>query len=145
MGNELVPAGKQKTAVEILREGFERLQKKDLKVVEAMNRFADLPTRHEDPDGKVVAALFAMTDEELVAAGWKSRRELRMAVYAKLPKSQWPASMQAAHERVGMRIRKQADKSANPTFNLNVINIPAPRAADPSKIIEVQPEEKPPF
>lgn len=140
----LVPAEGKKTAVDVLRDGFERLQRRDLKVVEGMNRFVDLPTKLEDPEGKELARLAALDDVALKAEGW-TRRDLRLAMYARLPKSQWPAAMQAAHERVGMRIRKQSAQAKKTTFNVNVVNIPAAQPVESGKIITVEAEEKPPF
>lgn len=141
----LVLAEPGKSAVEVLRVGYERLQKKDLEVVRAMNRFADLPMAFEDPKGEKLAELLAKTDEEIKAAGWGSRRELRMAMYGRLPRSHWPAAMQAAHERVGMRIRKQGAQAAKNTFNLNVVTIPARQPVESQKIITVEVEDKPHF
>jgi hypothetical protein len=136
---------KENPAVEAVRIGYKKLEKRDLGIVKAMNRFAELPTRREDPDGKRFAELFALSDEDLAKEGWESRKELRMAYYGTLPKSQWPASMQSAHERVGMRLRKQAQAPQKNTFNLNVVSIPAPRKPDESKIITIEAKDEPEF
>jgi hypothetical protein len=42
-----------------------------------------------------------------------------------------------------MRIRKQGAVKSASTFNLNVINIPAQKPAEPSRIITIDVEEKP--
>lgn len=141
----LVRAEPGKSAVDVLRDGYERLQKKDLEVVRAMNRFADLPVGAEDPRGEKIATLLTSSDEEIKAAGWNSRRELRMALYGRLPRSQWPAAMQAAHERVGMRIRKQGAQAKKTQFGLAIVHIPAQQPVEHGKVITIEAEEKPPF
>lgn len=141
----LVRAEPGKSAVDVLRDGYERLQKKDLEVVRAMNRFADLPSRFEDPEAKAIGELLAKTDGEIKAAGWNSRRELRMALYGRLPRSQWPAAMQAAHERVGMRIRKQGAQVKKTQFGIALISIPAQQPVEQGKVITIEAEEKPQF
>ena len=128
---------KPKTAVEKLERAYDKLQRRDLAVSDAANRFADLPTRWEDPLDSHVMLLLTMSDADIIAAGWRSRRELRMAAYGRLPKKEWPASMQAAHERVGMRIRKQEEKAQRNVFNLNVVNIPAARRPDERNVVVV--------
>lgn len=133
------------TAVDRLAEGYQKLQQKDLAVVRAMNRFADLPTRFEDPERAQLMLLLQLPEEELKKQGWNSKRELRMAAYGTLPRSQWPASMQAAHERVGMRLRKQSAQAKKNVFNLQVINIPAAQPADESKVVIVDVDPKPDF
>lgn len=135
-------AERPKDAIDKLRERYERLQTKDLNVADAMNRFAELPTAAEDPDDMKVLMLLAMSEEELKARGWKSKKELRMAAYARLPKRLWPASMQAAHERVGMRLRKQASASSKTVFNLAMISIPAPRRDPDARVVVVDVKEE---
>ena len=126
-------------AVDIIRKGYERIQKRDMDIVHAMNRFAELPSLEEDPTDAQVKLLLLMPEADLVAQGvWRSKKELRMAAYARLPRRSWPASMQAAHERVGMRLRKRNESDAPPVFNLNVITIPAPKAADERKVITIE-------
>ena len=126
----------KQAGVDLLRQKYEALQKKDLEIVRAMDRFAELPIGAEDPEA--IARLLAMTDLELADHGW-TRRELRMAIYATLPRARWPAAMQAAHERVGMRIRRQDRQPSKMQFNLNMVNIPAPK---PSTDIVVLPDER---
>lgn len=130
-----------KTAVEKLERAYEKLQRRDLGVSDAANRFADLPTKWEDPLDSQISLLLSLPEEEIIAQGWKSKRELRMAAYGRLPKKEWPASMQAAHERVGMRIRKQEEKGQRGTINLNVINIPAPKPPDERRVVVVEVSE----
>lgn len=136
---------KRKEPLDWLQKRYENVQKRDLDIVDGMNRFAEIPTVAEQaPRAHLEMLLQYGTDAQLKAAGWKNRQELRAAFYGTLPRSQWPAAMQAAHERVGMRLRKQ-DKSANrQTFNLNVITIPAPQAprADERVVIIEQSREK---
>lgn len=131
-----------KTAVEKLERAYDKLQRRDLAVSDAANRFADLPSAWEDPGDAILKTLLMLPEEDVVAAGWRSKRELRMAAYGRLPKKQWPASMQAAHERVGMRIRKQEEKAQRNVFNLNVVNIPAARRPDERNIVIVDVKEE---
>jgi hypothetical protein len=140
MGRKL--AARPVDAVEELRAKYEKLQARDLGTVRAINRFADLPSRLEDPEGEQIAAMLSLSDDELKIIGW-TRRELRLAYYGTRPKKDWPAAAQAAHERVGMRIRKQGAVKSASTFNLNVINIPAQKPAEPSRVITIDVEEKP--
>ena len=126
-----------KTAVEKLEKAYDKLQRRDLAVSDSANRFADLPTKWEDPLDSQIMLLLTLPEEELQAQGWKSKRELRMAAYGRLPKKEWPASMQAAHERVGMRIRKQEEKAQRNVFNLNVVQIPAARRPDERNVVVV--------
>ena len=131
-----------KTAVEKLERAYDKLQRRDLAVSDAANRFADLPTYLEDPDDATVKLLLALPEDEIKKQGWKSKRELRMAAYGRMPKKLWPASMQAAHERVGMRLRKQEEKDRKNVFNLNVVNIPGPRRPDERNVVVVDVSEK---
>lgn len=119
---------KKKDPVDWLARRYEKVQKRDLDIVDGMNRFADIPTPAEQLPRAAVESLLAYgSDAQIKEAGWKNRQELRAAFYGTLPRSQWPAAMQAAHERVGMRLRKQDKGASRQTFNLNVITIPAPQ------------------
>lgn len=133
--------GPAKTPVEKLERAYDKLQRRDLAVSDAANRFADLPSYLEDPDDATVKLLLALPEEEIQKQGWKSKRELRMAAYGRMPKKLWPASMQAAHERVGMRLRKQEERDRKNVFNLNVVNIPATRRPDERNVVVVDVKE----
>jgi hypothetical protein len=141
-GHPEVPA-KKESRVDLLQKRYDKLQLRDLDIVDGMNRFAEIPTPAEPEEHKKMLELLASSDATIERAGWKNRRQLRAAFYGTLPRSKWPAAMQAAHERVGMRLRRQ-DKSANrQTFNLNVINIPAPqRPAATEKVVIVEVKDK---
>lgn len=131
-------------AIDKLRERYDKLQKRDLDVVASMNRFAELPSFVEEAARKqLIDVLNVGTDEEIrTLYGFKGKRELRMALYGTLPKKDWPAAMQAAHERVLARQRKQNANQTRQVFNLNVVTIPAPRLpSDEDRIVIVQPEE----
>lgn len=131
-----------KTAVEKLERAYDKLQRRDLAVSDAANRFADLPSAWEDPDDATVKLLLSLPEEEIRKQGWKSKRELRMAAYGRLPKKEWPASMQAAHERVGMRLRKQEEKGQKNTINLAVISIPQRREVDERNVVVIDVDAK---
>lgn len=131
-------------AIDRLRERYDKLQKRDLDVVASMNRFAELPSFVEEhARQELIRVLNEETDEKAAKLyGFKSKRELRMALYGTLPKKDWPAAMQAAHERVLARQRKQSTNQARQVFNLNVVTIPAPqRPTEEDRIVIVQPEE----
>jgi hypothetical protein len=137
------PAAK-KDRMDLLQKRYERVLVRDLDIVDGMNRFAEIPTEIEPISRASLEALLSGgSDAQIKAAGWKNRQQLRAAFYGALPRSKWPGAMQAAHERVGMRLRKQ-DKAANrQTFNLNVITIPAPRAPGPEdKVVIVEVKDK---
>ena len=116
--------------VELLRKRYEKLQKTDLEITHLMDRFAELPSFVEETARAELIQLLANgTDSEIQEKyGFKTKRELRVAMYGTLPKKDWPASMQSAHERVMARIRKQGQEKRHNTFNLNVIQMPAPVA-----------------
>lgn len=126
--------------MDLLQKRYDRVQQRDLEIVEGMNRFAEIPTEAEAaPRASLEALLIAGTEEQIKAAGWRNRAQLRAAFYGTLPRSRWPAAMQAAHERVGMRLRKQDRGASRQTFNLNIISIPAPqRPTADEKVIEVE-------
>jgi hypothetical protein len=132
--------------VEQLRERYNKLQRSDLNIAQLMDRFAELPSFVEKTAREeLVALLVDGTDEQIHAKyGFKNKKELRIALYGTLPKKDWPASMQAAHERVLARTRKMdRDKTRN-VLNVNLINIPAPQPPGPErKIIEIVDKEPP--
>jgi hypothetical protein len=108
-----------------------------------MNRVADVPMTLEKDRLEEFRLLIAEGSEaDIRRAGWKSRQQLRLAYYGTLPYKDWPAGMRAAHERVGMRIRR-ADKESKPAiFNLNMISIPAPRSIRDDDAIVVLPTKE---
>lgn len=125
-----------------LRERYHRIEQRDIDIVAGMNRFSELPSILEDRE-QVYAALKAVDDEPAKQLGFKNKRELRMALYGCLPKKDWPAAMQAAHERIGMRLRRQDSKQGRTVFNLNMVTIPAPRKlTEADKVITIEPERK---
>lgn len=119
----------KKDPVELLRARYEKLQRDDLEITRLMDRFAELPSGAEETARKELFDMLATgTDEQVQAKyGFKTKRELRIAMYGTLPKKDWPASMQSAHERVMARIRKQTGEKRKGTVNVNIINIPAPQ------------------
>lgn len=135
---------KAPSPVDLLMARYEKVQRRDLDIVDGMNRFAEIPTELEElPREQMKLLLAAGTDAQIKGAGWRSRQQLRAAFYGTLPRSKWPAAMQAAHERVGMRLRKQEKNIQRQTFNLNVISIPAPQRPDADqKIVIVEAKEQ---
>jgi hypothetical protein len=130
--------------VELLRKRYEKLQKTDLEITHLMDRFAELPSFVEETARAELIQLLANgTDAEIQEKyGFRTKRELRVAMYGTLPKKDWPASMQSAHERVMARIRKQTGEKRSNTFNLNIINMPAPvRPTEHDKIITIKAKE----
>jgi hypothetical protein len=133
----------KKDALDSLKARYDKLQQRDLNIVHNMDRFAELPSFVEETARAELIALLANgTDQEVRDKyGFKNKRDLRIALYGTLPKKDWPAAMQAAHERAMARIRKQATEKKTNTFNLNIISMPAREAPRPDeKIIEVHPE-----
>ena len=140
--DEKAPA-KKGAPVDLLQRRYDKVMHRDLDIVDGMNRFAEIPTAAEPEEREKMVGLLLKTDAEIRAAGWKNRRELRAAFYGTLPRSKWPAAMQAAHERVGMRLRKQEKGSQRQTFNLNVITIPAPqRPTEDQKVVVIETKER---
>jgi hypothetical protein len=142
MGQDSTALVRRQEGADFLRAKYEKAQKRDLEIVQGMNRFAELPSLLEDPDMATIDGLLRLPDVELAQKGW-TRRELRLALYGRLPKAKWPAAMQAAHERVGMRLRKQGVQPGKMTFNLNMVNIPAPRQPEPTQIVVLDEDEDP--
>jgi hypothetical protein len=135
-----------KDPVDLLRQKYERLQEKDLHIARTMDRFAELPSFVEEvARQELIKLLNDGSDAEIEAKyGFKSKRELRIAMYGTLPKKDWPAAMQSAHERVLARTRKQVKDPARNVFNLNIISIPAPKPIGPENkvvIIDAKAEE----
>lgn len=136
---EKKPAKAEDPADRLARR-YEKVQLRDLDIVDGMNRYADIPTPAEPEERQKVLELLNASDAEIKRAGWKNRKELRAAIYGTLPRSKWPAAMQAAHERVGMRLRKQDRKASQNKFNVNIINIPAaqpPTAEEKVVVVDV--------
>jgi hypothetical protein len=136
----------EKDPVDILRQKYEKLQEKDLHIARVMDRFAELPSFVEEvARQELIALLNNGTDEEIQAKyGFNSKRELRIAMYGTLPKKDWPAAMQSAHERVLARTRKQVRDPARNVFNLNVISIPAPKPIGPeTKVVVIDTTAEP--
>jgi len=138
-----IALSKRETPADRLQARYDKLQEKDIAIVEAMDRFAELPMEQEEVErDKMRLLLVNGTLEELRAAGWKNKKQLRSAIYATMPKKDWPAAMQAAHERVMARVRKQGKSKAGNVFNLNMISIPAPVPQNAQDvIIEVEAKE----
>lgn len=140
-----LPDPRPEMAVDKLRRRYEKLQTRDLDTVSALARFSDLDTKLEDPTQAKLQLLLMGPDEAVVAAGWKSKRELRLAYYGTLPKKDWPAAAQAAHERVGMRLRKQTKVANKYQFNLQMVSIPSPRRDPDARVVIVaaaEPKDK---
>jgi hypothetical protein len=130
-------AAPKQPADEIERR-FRRVEEKDLRITTAANRFAEVPSFLEkEKRDELVELLCNGSDLELQRKGW-TRKDLRMAIYGTMPKKDWPAAMQASHERVGMRIRKAKPLRQSLTFNLNQINIPAPRPLGPEDRVVIR-------
>ena len=135
---------KKADPVELLRLRYEKLQGKDLEIVRLMDRFAELPSFVEETARAELIELLANGSDEAIRQkyGFQGKRELRVAMYGMLPKKDWPASMQSAHERVMARIRKQGGEKRRGGVNINIINIPAPQPPGPAaKIITVKATE----
>lgn len=77
----------------------------DAELSEATKRAADLDSVEEGLD------LLKKSPEELAAKGW-TKKDLRVAVDAKVPKNQAPFYLHAAHERHTNRVR--ARENTNP-------------------------------
>lgn len=127
-----------------LRRRVNLIAENDAKIVEGVNRFKDVPTAWEEEDRVAyLAALKAPDDGPAKALGFKNKRALRLAIYGTMPKKDVPFAIQAAHERIGMRIRKDGNRGTGNTFNLNMVTIPAPRPPGPEdRVVIVQAEKK---
>jgi hypothetical protein len=145
---ELVKRKPSEIAAEIRRADLKRridlIEQNDFKLVHGMNRFSELASKWEPGEQeRLVNLLQNGTKEELQAAGWKTRKDLRLAIYGTLPRSQIPYALQAAHERVGMRIRKEgaSKRGGGPTILLNLPGPQAPRPEDKVIIVVKDPQK----
>lgn len=109
--------------IEAIRADVVALEVRDLEIVHAMDRFAD-----ED-----LAPLTELSDKALKERGW-TRRQLKVAMAANLPRAEVPYALQAAHERTLARVRRHSEDSSGAKINVSnaTFNIlaPAPRAKD---------------
>ena len=142
-GKELVPGVLPKRLQE-LSDALAVIKAKDEEIVMGMNRFADVPSVFEPEQRQKYVELLNTAPLALIRdVGFSTREELRLALLGSLPKSEAPVAMQSAHERTGMRIRKDGSGKSGTTVNLNMVTIPAPRPTGPEdRIIIVQPGEK---
>lgn len=86
--------------VKDIRDRLTRIADQDTRVIAAIDRFADFSVEE-------LGGFLKMPDESFPMHGFKSKREVRLALMGNMPKKDWPAAAQAAHERVGYVIRKE--------------------------------------
>jgi hypothetical protein len=128
-----------------LRRRIDMMTTNDEKICNDVARFAELPHPTLEPaQWTVVASTLANgTDDDVRSLGFRDKKALRRALYGRMSKKDVPFAIQAAHERVLARVRKDNKGQAGNTFNLNMINIPAPKPAGPQeRVVIVQPEHK---
>ena len=125
-----------------LRRRVEMIAENDARIVSGMNRFRDIPSLFEGEERtRCMNILQTGTLADVRRMGFKDKRELRLALYGTLPKKEIPFAMMAAHERVGMRIRRDNKAPSGNTFQLNMVTIPAPRPPGPDeRVVIVQRE-----
>lgn len=99
----------------------------DEKVVAAVQRFRDLPMPWEPEHEKVLEALATNNMLAIHQLGFKSRRELRLALYGQKAKKDVPYGVIAANERVQARARLEAKRALGAKIMVQMVNIPAPR------------------
>lgn len=68
-----------------------------------------------------------VSEADIQAKGFKNRAEVRIAWYSTMPRSAWPAAMQAAHERVDSIARREAKTDHSAGINVLMVSIPAPQ------------------
>jgi hypothetical protein len=127
-----------------LKRRVAMIEENDARIVVAMNKARDVASMWEPDDRKkAMDALASPTVEAVRALGFKDKRELRVALYGQLPKKEVPFFMMAAHDRVGMRIRRDSKAPTGNTFNLNMVTIPAPKPPGPEeRVVIVQAEPR---
>jgi len=120
--------------IEAIRADVVALEMRDLEIVHAMDRFAD-----ED-----LTELSELSDSALKAKGW-TRRQLKVAMAANLPRAEVPYALQAAHERTLARVRRHSEDASGVKINVSggTFNIlaPAPRAKA-TDVVVVEAEKK---
>lgn len=125
-----------------LKRRVEMIAENDARIVAAMNRARDVASTWEPEDReKAIAALAYPTVEKVREMGFRDKRELRVALYGQLPKKEIPFFMMAAHDRVGMRIRRDNKAPSGNTFNLNMVTIPAPKPPDDARVVIVHKDD----
>jgi hypothetical protein len=93
---------------------------------------------HEIDDLETVRKMLALDDEQLSVLGW-TRKELRIALDAKLPKKLAPFYLHAAHERSLMRWRNGTGEAASVTA-LIVLPMPSVPPEERENVIDVTAE-----
>lgn len=140
----LVPLKPREIAAEeraaALKRRVQMISENDARVAAGIARFRDLPSFWEPEEReKVLKVLQSGTMDEVRALGFKERREMRLALYGQMPKKDVPYAIVAAQERMSDRIRREGKSAGGATFNLNMINIPAPKPAGPEdRVVIVQ-------
>lgn len=117
----------------------------DEKVVAAVGRFRDLPMPWEEEHAKVLEALATNNMLAIAQLGFKSRRELRLALYGQKPKKDVPYGVIAANERVQARSRLEAKRAPSGKILVQMVNIPAPRPiteADAVVVVRKEPSRE---
>lgn len=110
-----------------LRDRLGRIADQDTRLIVAVNRFADFSTQE-------LEGFLAMPEAAFPMHGFKSKREVRLAIMGNLPKKQWPAALQAAHERTGYFIRKEEAQAER--GELTVVVLPSIAAGDTPMVVK---------
>ena len=140
---ELVPRPGTDPVVDRLIARRERIAASDAALVADCARAVDIPLPIYEQEAMArIIALLNGPDEDVRRAGWRSKRQLRTALHGSRPKSEWPASLQAAHEREMVRMRRQ-DKAPKTTTVQNLIIMPAQVPVDSAGKIVVLPPKDP--
>lgn len=121
-----------------LKRRVEMIAENDARIVAGMNRARDVASMWEPADReRAMEALQHPTVEKVREMGFQDKRELRLALYGQLPKKEVPFFIMAAHDRVGMRIRRDNKAPSGSSFTLNMVTIPAPKPPGPEERVVI--------
>ena len=129
-----------------LRRRIDMIADNDEKIVAGTHRAHDLPMAHEPEYAEVLKILemsYMGAKAALAPWGMKTKRQLRIALYAQRPKKDVPYSIVAASERVAARLKAAGKAAGRTQINLNMVTIPAPKPlGENDRVIIVQKESK---
>lgn len=118
--------------VQLIKDRLARIADEDTKLVLAVRKFASL----SNDDAKMVLALpperFPVT---VGRSTFGSIEEVRLALHGQRAKKDWPAALQAAHERVMVLMKNAEQDSSIGTLGLLLISVP-PTQAIPGQAVK---------
>lgn len=124
-------AAEKRDRVQEIRDRLAVIADQDTRIIRAANRFADFSVAE-------LEGLLQMPADKFPMHGFRSKKEVRIALYANVPKKAVPYGLLAAHERTGYFIRKEEPQRAAGMIGLVVLPAPLPPAPDQAMIVRAR-------